>query len=199
MIVDRFFLIFGWNLQLQGLAKSTQIEYWVTSEVLSFSLICWDREKCSLIPVFIQIILHLLFRPTSFNMVPQVSAIRIYWFVNFDWGTCVTSETKLREGNVFTDPVCSHGGGWVGASWDRSHGSVIPRHQTWGLTPPHSPTPTLLLTSGGHHRRPVQTCSLRTYPPAHWYWHLVVATEWVVRILLECCLVANSVYFWNLI
>ena len=38
------------------------------------------------------------------------------------------------------------------------------------------PTPTPLLTSGGHHWRPVQTCLLEDLHPS-WYWHLVVATE----------------------
>ena len=51
----------------------------------------------------------------------------------------------------------------------------------------------LLLTSGGHHWRPVQTCSLENLPTP-WYWHLVVATEThtvgkqAVCILLECFL-----------
>ena len=78
-------------------------------------------------------------------------------------------------------------------------------HQTWGPTP-YPPT-TLdirsgdlplppLLTSDGHHWRPVQTCSLEALvppPPSNCYWHLVVATETLMvakrsaSILLECC------------
>ena len=38
-----------------------------------------------------------------------------------------------------------------------------PQHQTWDLCP-------LLLTSGGHHWKPVQTCSLEALAPSpHWY------------------------------
>ena len=58
----------------------------------------------------------------------------------------------------------------------------------------------LLVISGGHHWRPVQTCSLEDLPlfspPMYWYWHLVVTNEThtvdkcVVRILLECSFVA---------
>ena len=61
---------------------------------------------------------------------------------------------------------------------------LSPPWQTWGL--PSSPL--LLLTSGSHYWRPVQTCSLEDLPSPHWYSHLVVATERAVRILLECCL-----------
>ena len=84
-----------------------------------------------------------------------------------------------------------------------------PRHGTWLPTPSpwtwdlrtYTPSP-LLLTSGGHHWRPVQTCSLKDLPHStHQYWHLSVATETctvgkrVVRILLpvlEYCLVITT-------
>ena len=53
-----------------------------------------------------------------------------------------------------------------------------------------------LLTFGGHHWRPVQTCSLEDlFPYLHQYWHLVVATKthtfdkWAVCMLLERILV----------
>ena len=116
--------------------------------------------------------------------------------------------------------VCWRGGG-VGTShtsWDRSHGRVPPSAWTsylgtypyyWhlvvitgdmGPTPPRyqtlGPIPLpLLLTFGGHHYRPVQTCSLEDLPSPRCYWTLVVATEThtvskrVVHILLEYCLV----------
>ena len=58
-----------------------------------------------------------------------------------------------------------------------------PGHQTWG-TPCYWHQVLItgeallqLLTSGDHHWRPVQTCSLEAPHPSHWYWHLVVATE----------------------
>ena len=61
-----------------------------------------------------------------------------------------------------------------------------PPYQKWDLPP------TLLLTSGGHHWRPVQTCPIEDLPPPL---PVVVATETctvgkqAVCILLECCLV----------
>ena len=72
--------------------------------------------------------------------------------------------------------------------------------QTWDLAVQGPPGPSLLATSGCHHWRPVQTCSLQN-PLPHQYRHLV-ATEahtvgkWVVRILLECFLVSTvkSIY-----
>ena len=76
-------------------------------------------------------------------------------------------QTKLREGNVFTGGCHFVGGGGVGTSyapWDRSHGRVpLPhmgsRHLL--LLPPdiilRYPHPPILLTSGGHHWRPIQT------------------------------------------
>ena len=47
-----------------------------------------------------------------------------------------------------------------------------PRHQTLGPIPLPS-----VRTSGGHHWRPVHTCSFEDLPPTHWYWYLVVATD----------------------
>ena len=54
----------------------------------------------------------------------------------------------------------------------------------------------VLLTSGGHHWIPVQTCSHEDLtPPYHQQWYLLVATETCTvgkrmgGILLECCLV----------
>ena len=66
-------------------------------------------------------------------------------------------------------------------------------HHTWGILS------ALLLTSGGHHLRPIQTWSLEAlFNLLHWQWHLVVTTKTrtvgksTVGILLECCLVAGS-------
>ena len=80
--------------------------------------------------------------------------------------------------------VCSGGGGWT------SPYLPPPGHGTW------VPIPfPLLVTSGGHHWRPVHTCSLEGLP--YQYWHLVVATEAcaagkpAVCILLECFLVRS--------
>ena len=52
----------------------------------------------------------------------------------------------------------------------------------------------LLVTSGRHHWRPVQTCSLEETPPPYQYWHLMATKvhligKQVVRILPECFLV----------
>ena len=87
-------------------------------------------------------------------------------------------------------------------------GPVYPTPWKWDLyilppdMGPGEPTP-LLLTSGGRHWRHVQMCSLEdlTPRPSHYphcqYRHLMVATEtctvgkWVVRILLECCLILD--------
>ena len=78
--------------------------------------------------------------------------------------------------------------------------SPVPGHQTWespALDPqtsdfgPLPALPSLLVTSGCHHWRPVQTCSFEDPQELH----LVAATEartvfkWLVRILQECFLV----------
>ena len=51
----------------------------------------------------------------------------------------------------------------------------------------------LLVASGDHDWRPVQTCSFEDPPPPHQYWHLVAKAHMLgkqaVRILLECFLV----------
>ena len=66
---------------------------------------------------------------------------------------------------------------------------------------PTVPTPPLLLTSGNHHWRPVQTCSLEDLPsppPHNQYFHLVVVIKActvgkrAVRILLECFFVLST-------
>ena len=82
--------------------------------------------------------------------------------------------TKLREGNVFFRVCLSvHRG--------------VPR---WPVPMMHwtSQPPPPLVTSGGHHWRPVQTCSLEDSP--NLYWHLVAKACTVgkraVCIPLEC-------------
>ena len=79
--------------------------------------------------------------------------------------------TKLREGNVFTSvsfilfmgrgSSCDHCP-WCVGTWYLPLLPIGPspdtRHGTYNLAP-------LLLTSGGHHWRPVQTCSLENIPP----------------------------------
>ena len=69
--------------------------------------------------------------------------------------------------------------------------ALPPQHQTWD---PSGPSP-LLVTSFGHHWRPIQTCSLED--TLHWYWHLgplkhiQLVGKWTVCILLECFLACN--------
>ena len=87
---------------------------------------------------------------------------------------------------------------------------VCPLDTPYPLPPdiPHPPSgytlPPLLVTFGGHHWKPVQTCSLEVLFPPHHYWHLVVAIEthtvgkWAVCILLECCLVISTLVFLKL-
>ena len=92
-------------------------------------------------------------------------------------------QTKLLEGNVFTEVCLSHsvragvGVGKPHTSWDRLHGRANrPPSLThsWTYQPPtppldilrsgHThPTP-LLVTSGGHCWRTVQACSLEAIP-----------------------------------
>ena len=68
---------------------------------------------------------------------------------------------------------------------------------------PTLPPQPLLLTSGGDHWKPVQTCSLEDLPPPpppHPHQFLVVTTKTgtigkrAVCILLECCLVEVILY-----
>ena len=49
----------------------------------------------------------------------------------------------------------------------------------------------LLVTSGGHHWRTVQTCSFEDHPVGTDIWWLkhIRVSKWLVRILLECFLV----------
>ena len=98
--------------------------------------------------------------------------------------------TKLREGNVFT---MMHG-----TSLHRATPGPAPRHGTpQPLLPPDirhgTPPCPLLLTCGGHHWRPFQTCS-----PEDPLSPLVLTSaieacmvgKRMVRILLECFLVS---------
>ena len=81
---------------------------------------------------------------------------------------------------------------WRGSTCDITHDSldltVQGPLQTWTWGTPLGPSPgQLLATSGGHHWRSVQTCSL-DLPPSQ-YWHLVVTGactvgKWAIRILL---------------
>ena len=129
------------------------------------------------------------------------------------------SPTKLREVNVLTGVCLSFCSGWEGPMWalpmmhtrpqhtdprpgpspspppptsdmgtptslDTIHGThprpKHPRHQTWGP---------LLVTSGGNHWRPVQTCPCEGHPPKEW--HLEVAAE--------ACTVSSGCFasYWN--
>ena len=98
----------------------------------------------------------------------QLHLVLVYYYYH--------PQTKLWEGNVFTDVcLCFRLGTGVGishASWDRLHGRVPPGYQTWNLPPPP-----LLLTSGGHHCSNLFTWGLPPPPPVHL--RLV--------ILLKCC------------
>ena len=111
------------------------------------------------------------------------------------------SANELRKGNVFTVVCLSvHRGRWSPCHhypWcicPHCTGSLLAldpsRNGTWG--PPGLPQ---LVTSGDHHWRPVQTCSLDlTVQSPHWYWHLIATKACtvgrrVVHILLECFLV----------
>ena len=77
--------------------------------------------------------------------------------------------TKLREGNVFTD-VCH---------------SLQGRGPVWPVWP-------LLVTSGDHHSRPVQSCSLQDHsvPTPGGYWTTYSWCKRVDHILLECFVVS---------
>ena len=67
---------------------------------------------------------------------------------------------KLREGNVFTGAF--HSVCWRGPR-------VTITHDVLGPTRPTPHTGPLLLTSGGHHWKPIQTCSLEELPISHGY------------------------------
>ena len=68
------------------------------------------------------------------------------------------------------------------ASWDRSNGRVLPGISYFPATGIlrsllERPEPPLLLTSGGHHREPVQTFTWGPTPHPHCCWYLVQANE----------------------
>ena len=87
-------------------------------------------------------------------------------------------------------PTCStrHCHAGTGAAGAGVGGTVRATPHTYpppGHAPPHLPvdirTHPLLVTSAGHHWRPVQACSLEAIPfPSHWYWHPKLAdrTGW---------------------
>ena len=128
---------------------------------------------------------------------------------NVKWMLVYFPLTMLREGDVFSWCLCLYprgrGGSHVTTTlnaldltvqdlspqpWLQLHPLDI-RHLTPKPTPPHirhrTPTDPLLVTSGGHHWRPVQTCSAQ-----------LVATEArmvgkrLVQTPLECFLVFVS-------
>ena len=68
-----------------------------------------------------------------------------------------------------------------------------PRHQTWGpICPPSYPLPPAT-ASGGHHWRPVQTCSLEDLPPPP---PLVLTTSSLV-VATETHTVGKRSSYWN--
>ena len=109
--------------------------------------------------------------------------------------------TKLRSGNVFTGVSLSFCSGGRVPWWMGPHctGPPFSLPDMWhGDLPPPSPgphgtPPQLLVTSGGHHWRSVQTCSLEDPHSGIDIWwplkHIRLASGLVVRILLECFLV----------
>ena len=134
------------------------------------------------------------------------SNINVWWAPDY-----YRSPTMLREGNVFTDvcvSICSQGAGSLcdHYPWYIGHHCKSPPNPLDirpGTPPPprHQaliPSP-LLVTSGGYHWRPVQTCSFDNTPDRH----LVVATEActvckrAVRILLEYFLVYGQRLKWE--
>ena len=124
---------------------------------------------------------------------------------------------KLWEGNVFTGVCLSiHGGSscdhypWCTGPHCTGPPTASPsRHRIWGPSLPlplalAQPCP-LLVTSGGYHWRPVQTCSLGIIVQSlpHWYWHLVATKahmvgKQTVSILLECFMVELIEFFFSL-
>ena len=81
-----------------------------------------------------------------------------------------------------------------GTSLDRDP-QPCPPPSTWDLSEHGSPSSPPLVTSSGHHGRPVQTCSLLDTPPlvptAGGYWRLG-QWKWVIRIPLECFLAVTA-------
>ena len=111
--------------------------------------------------------------------------------INNSIRSCIRGNTSLLKSNIFTArnsscgkvmfsqaSVCSGGG---------SVGGIGISHASWTY-----PTPFwtyLLLTSGGHLWRPVQTCSLKALiSPPQWYWHLVALKLWLASGMLSCSL-----------
>ena len=117
-----------------------------------------------------------------------------FWIrhVSTRYSVCTSSFRKgfFPPANKVAGRYCFHrclslhreegGVGTLHASRDRSHGRVSPsphirpeyltpppQHQTWGPASLRHQTwgPALLLTSGGDHWRPVQTCSFEDLPP----------------------------------
>ena len=88
--------------------------------------------------------------------------------------------------------------------WDMGTPPPAPRYQTWVVITGNMGPTSLLLTSGGHHWRPVQTCSLEDQPPLHpsgtglywwppkrvWLASGQYASYWNTVLLNEC---------WNLV
>ena len=101
--------------------------------------------------------------------------------------------TKLRGVNVFTDVCLSFcsGGSHVTITHDALDLTVHPPTDMG----PHSTGTSPAVTSGGHHWRPVQTCSLQNLPPpvltSGDYWSMYVWRKWAVSILVECFLVKH--------
>ena len=71
-------------------------------------------------------------------------------------------------------PPSRHGTSGTPYPWHPSSG-----HGTSG-TP--LPCPSLVVTSGSHQWRPIQTCSLQDVPFPHGCWHLVVKHRWSVQV-----------------
>ena len=107
-------------------------------------------------------------------------------FLTFAYELCQQSSGKLMFSQVSVcHSVQGKGLGRLYALYDRSLYPI--GHQTWAPTPPPFDTTDIWWLS-------LETCSnLYTWGPTpYWYWHLVMPTERAVRILLECCLVAEN-------
>ena len=92
---------------------------------------------------------------------------------------------------------CDHYLWWIGTHCTGFLELALPPVRIRHSTPPNfrhgipRPLTPLLVTSGSHHWRPAQTCSLED--PPYWYWQLVaieacMVGKWAIPILLECCL-----------
>ena len=92
--------------------------------------------------------------------------------------------TKLRKGNVFIG-VCHSVQGRGNDALDFPVQPPLPGHRTWyplALTPRRgtSLNSPLLVTSGSHHWRPVQTCSLKDTPPGMLPCPLLCFVHWII-------------------